>query len=167
MKAEMAARGPIACSLCATDEFEAYAGGIFRDATNCTDLNHSIEIAGWGEEGGVKFWVGRNSWGTYWWAALLALAVNWQPLFPTNSWLALPELRGLALLGRWRCRQHHTGPELMVSVPARPPLLRVQGRARLVPAGHGQGRPGRGAELRLGGTHACGLLSSLAGPMAA
>jgi hypothetical protein len=67
IKAEIAARGPIACSLCATDEFEAYAGGVFRDATNCTEMNHSIEIAGWGEEQGERFWVGRNSWGTYWW----------------------------------------------------------------------------------------------------
>eukprot|EP00803_Ostreobium_quekettii_P005028 evm.model.scf_1938.2 EVM.evm.TU.scf_1938.2 scf_1938:7023-14549(+) len=66
MMAEIAARGPIGCGICATDEFEAYAGGIFNDTTGCDFLNHVISIAGWGEENGVKYWIGRNSWGRYW-----------------------------------------------------------------------------------------------------
>ena len=67
MMAEIAARGPIACGLCVTEEFEAYKGGVFTDTTGCKDQDHEISIAGYGEdEDGNKFWIGRNSWGTFW-----------------------------------------------------------------------------------------------------
>ena len=68
MMAEIFARGPIACGLCVTPEFEAYTGGIFRDATGCVEQDHEISIAGYGVDAatGVKYWIGRNSWGTYW-----------------------------------------------------------------------------------------------------
>ena len=49
-----------------TDELVAYTGGIFRDVTNFTDINHDISVVGFGEEAGEKFWVVRNSWGVYW-----------------------------------------------------------------------------------------------------
>ena len=41
-------------------------GGVFRDTTNATDINHDISVVGYGEENGEKYWVIRNSWGTYW-----------------------------------------------------------------------------------------------------
>ncbi|GAQ86878.1 Cysteine proteinases superfamily protein [Klebsormidium nitens] len=66
MLAEITARGPMACGMCVTPEFEAYSGGIFNDTTGCTEEDHDISIAGFGEENGVKYWIGRNSWGTYW-----------------------------------------------------------------------------------------------------
>ena len=67
MMAEIATRGPIACGLCVTPEFEAYAGGVFEDTTGCTQEDHIISIAGYGTtEDGTKYWIGRNSWGTYW-----------------------------------------------------------------------------------------------------
>lgn len=65
--AEIFARGPIAAVVAVTPEFEAYAGGIFNDTTGAKSLDHSIELAGWGvTTAGVKYWVARNSWGTYW-----------------------------------------------------------------------------------------------------
>jgi len=64
--AEIYARGPIACSVAVTDAFVAYTGGIFDDKTNSTETDHAISVVGWGEEGNTKFWVVRNSWGTYW-----------------------------------------------------------------------------------------------------
>jgi cathepsin X len=66
MIAEIGVRGPIACAVCVTPAFEAYTGGVFDDTTNCTSLDHSISIAGYGTENGTDYWIGRNSWGTYW-----------------------------------------------------------------------------------------------------
>jgi len=67
MMAEIAARGPLACGMCVTEDFEKYAGGVFTDSTGCVEQDHEISIAGYGTTAdGVKYWVGRNSWGTYW-----------------------------------------------------------------------------------------------------
>ncbi len=33
-----------------------------QDSTGCTSLDHAIEVAGYGEEDGQKFWIVRNSW---------------------------------------------------------------------------------------------------------
>ena len=59
-------RGPITCGVAVTNGFEDYRGGIFHDMTNDTNIVHSISVVGYGEEGGEKFWIGRNSWGTWW-----------------------------------------------------------------------------------------------------
>lgn len=63
---EIYARGPIACSMAVTMEFDNYTGGVFTDHTGRTEEDHEISILGWGVENGQKYWVGRNSWGTYW-----------------------------------------------------------------------------------------------------
>jgi len=66
MMAEISARGPIACTIAVTQAFEQYNGGIFNDTTGDTALDHEIEVLGWGVEGDVPYWIGRNSWGTWW-----------------------------------------------------------------------------------------------------
>eukprot|EP00049_Salpingoeca_infusionum_P008937 m.148445 g.148445 ORF g.148445 m.148445 type:complete len:636 (+) comp14180_c0_seq1:17-1924(+) len=66
MLAEIFARGPIAGTIAVTAAFEGYKGGIFNDTTGARGLDHEIEIVGFGVENGVKYWIGRNSWGTYW-----------------------------------------------------------------------------------------------------
>eukprot|EP01104_Vermistella_antarctica_P004615 TRINITY_DN15034_c0_g1_i1.p1 TRINITY_DN15034_c0_g1~~TRINITY_DN15034_c0_g1_i1.p1 ORF type:complete len:312 (-),score=53.01 TRINITY_DN15034_c0_g1_i1:44-955(-) len=67
MKAEIFARGPIACSIDATKKFEAYTGGIFEEFASPMP-DHVISVAGWGVDDatGHEYWIGRNSWGTYW-----------------------------------------------------------------------------------------------------
>jgi cathepsin X len=68
MMAEIFARGPIACTIAVTAALETYDGkSIFYDHTGAVALDHEISIVGWGtSSSGEKYWIGRNSWGTYW-----------------------------------------------------------------------------------------------------
>jgi len=66
MKAELYARGSISCGVDATDSFEKYTGGVFEEK-GFAGINHEISVVGWGvDETGGEYWIGRNSWGTYW-----------------------------------------------------------------------------------------------------
>ena len=50
---------------CSTTTF--YPEGIFTDTTGAVAQDHDISVVGYGEEeDGNKFWLIRNSWGTYW-----------------------------------------------------------------------------------------------------
>jgi len=68
MKAELYANGPISCGIHATDNFENnYDGGIYSEVVKFPMINHEISVVGYGiNEAGEEYWIGRNSWGTYW-----------------------------------------------------------------------------------------------------
>jgi len=68
MKKEIWKRGPIGCGVDATEKFDKYLGGIFKQKIKHPQINHEISVVGWGkdEKTGEEYWVGRNSWGTYW-----------------------------------------------------------------------------------------------------
>jgi len=69
MKAELYAHGSISCGIDATDDFDAYTGGyIYSEVKKLPLINHEISVIGYGydEETATEYWIGRNSWGTYW-----------------------------------------------------------------------------------------------------
>ena len=83
MQKEILSRGPIVCSIAAdltflVDYEKHLLEGVYIDASyfprdggksphNATEIDHDVELTGWGTtEGGIPYWVARNSWGTYW-----------------------------------------------------------------------------------------------------
>ena len=66
MMNEIMQRGPITCAIAVTQPLINYTGGVFVDTSGNKDLDHDISVTGWGEENGTKFWIVRNSWGSYW-----------------------------------------------------------------------------------------------------
>ena len=76
MKAELAMNGPISCGVHATSNWEtAYVGinegegdYIYSEKVLFPMINHEISVIGYGKDAktGEQYWIGRNSWGTYW-----------------------------------------------------------------------------------------------------
>jgi cathepsin X len=69
MMAEIYKRGPIACSVYAHSEsFLGYVGGIISDPVQYNKTTHVVAVIGWGvdDQTGMKYWIGRNSFGTEW-----------------------------------------------------------------------------------------------------
>lgn len=65
MMAEIEKNGPITCSVATPDLFNfGYHGGVWTEDSDQVD--HDVEVVGWGEEDGMKYWLIRNSWGSYW-----------------------------------------------------------------------------------------------------
>jgi len=64
---EIMTYGPVSCYLNA-ECLLTYTGGVsMYDNCHPYAINHAIQLNGWGvDENGTKYWIGRNSWGTYW-----------------------------------------------------------------------------------------------------
>ena len=58
----------LACGVDVTMKFLAYNGGVYSEKKLDIGINHEISVTGWGydEESQKEYWIGRNSWGTYW-----------------------------------------------------------------------------------------------------
>ncbi|XP_047984327.1 procathepsin L-like [Leguminivora glycinivorella] len=66
LKARLANRGPISIAINAND-FNYYHHGILIPS-QCTGqpVDHAVLLVGYGEEGGQKYWIIKNSWGVGW-----------------------------------------------------------------------------------------------------
>ena len=66
IRAEIYQRGPVSAYINANC-IETYTGGInMYDTCSTRTTNHAIQLNGWGTENGTDYWIGRNSWGSYW-----------------------------------------------------------------------------------------------------
>jgi hypothetical protein len=105
IKKEIMKRGPVTCSYVATDEFVYnYStnvnqnGGVFTDDTEypLEQVDHDIEVVGWDEtEDGVRYWIARNSWGTYWGEAGWFRVKEGTLHFEDDCWWAIPTVAEL------------------------------------------------------------------------
>ncbi|CAD5225873.1 unnamed protein product [Bursaphelenchus okinawaensis] len=83
MMAEIHNRGPIACSIGATPNFEFnYFGGIYNEYSDLPS-NHIVSVTGWGYDNATKteYWIVRNSWGdafgeTGWFRVVTSVFMN-------------------------------------------------------------------------------------------
>lgn len=73
MMSEILARGPITCGIACPDDFtysyhSGKDGGVYVDNSGDTEIDHDVEVVGWGvdKDSGMKYWLVRNSWGSYW-----------------------------------------------------------------------------------------------------
>lgn len=49
-----------------TRYFQSYSSGILTDVKCGTNLDHAVEIVGYGTDNGINYWKVRNSWSTTW-----------------------------------------------------------------------------------------------------
>ncbi|OQV22591.1 putative Cathepsin B [Hypsibius exemplaris] len=72
IRTEIMTYGSISAGFSAYRDIYSYASGVYTRTTVPTnDLlgGHALTIIGWGTEGGVDYWLAKNSWGTNWGAA--------------------------------------------------------------------------------------------------
>jgi len=69
LKLAIATQGPVSIAFEVVSDFRDYSTGVYS-STECKnspkDVNHAVVAVGFGTEGGVDYWIVKNSWGTDW-----------------------------------------------------------------------------------------------------
>merc|ERR1711955_77942 len=67
MKQLVYEHGAVVATVKAAGPFGSYNGqGVFSGCYPGTSTDHAISVVGYGTEGGVPYWLIKNSWGTWW-----------------------------------------------------------------------------------------------------
>mmetsp|Transcript_6206 Transcript_6206/g.6104 ORF Transcript_6206/g.6104 Transcript_6206/m.6104 type:complete len:100 (+) Transcript_6206:890-1189(+) len=68
MKQEIYTNGPITCGIYASAKFANYTSGIYSEISKTSTISQYVSVVGWGVDPSTKtqYWIGRNSWGTFW-----------------------------------------------------------------------------------------------------
>jgi len=64
--AEISTKGPVTAAFTVYNDFLAYKTGVYHHTTGQELGGHAIEIVGYGEDNGVKYWTVKNSWNPSW-----------------------------------------------------------------------------------------------------
>jgi len=63
---EIMNHGPVSAGMGIYADFLNYTGGIYVKKSDEYQFGHLIRLIGWGEENGTPYWIGANSWNSFW-----------------------------------------------------------------------------------------------------
>ena len=66
IKKEILENGPIQAGMLLFESLLHYESGIYVARSGVPIAWHALTLLGWGEEDGVQYWIGQNSWGEEW-----------------------------------------------------------------------------------------------------
>merc|ERR1719411_1487038 len=66
LKKLVATHGAVVTGVAAAGAFSQYKGGIFSGCSSTAQPDHAVAVVGYGTEGGVDYWLVKNSWGSSW-----------------------------------------------------------------------------------------------------
>ena len=63
---EIQKNGPVEAAFTVYEDFMNYKKGVYQHISGGLLGGHAVKCLGWGNEGGVDYWLMANSWGTQW-----------------------------------------------------------------------------------------------------
>jgi cathepsin B len=66
LKTEIYTNGPIETAFSVYQDFFSYKSGVYHHVSGGLEGGHAIKVVGWGNEGGLDYWLCANSWGPNW-----------------------------------------------------------------------------------------------------
>ena len=66
IQADILQHGSVGADFTVYADFPSYKSGVYQRHSDQAFGGHAIKLIGWGEEAGVPYWLGVNSWNTEW-----------------------------------------------------------------------------------------------------